>query len=182
MQRRNSDLTEITVLMAVYNPPLDLLGHAVDSIVGQTRGDFEFLIVDDGSDPAAATPDYLAARASRRHPHPPGSGAPSRTDCVAQPRARNGAGRLDRAPGRRRLERPRAAWNVNSGSWRAIPDLCYWPARTSGPISKPDEALWRTRLPLTSAGRAAAFAAREPVRARFGHDLAVACAGHRGIS
>jgi len=39
----------VTVLMAVYDPPLDMLRQAVDSILNQTFADFEFLIVDDGS-------------------------------------------------------------------------------------------------------------------------------------
>jgi len=39
----------VTILMAVYNPPLGMLNEAMDSILGQTFADFEFLIVDDGS-------------------------------------------------------------------------------------------------------------------------------------
>ena len=39
----------VTVLMAVYDPPLDMLKQAMESILRQTFGDFEFLIVDDGS-------------------------------------------------------------------------------------------------------------------------------------
>ena len=39
----------ITVLMAVYDPPPEMLEQAVDSILNQTFEDFEFLIVDDGS-------------------------------------------------------------------------------------------------------------------------------------
>jgi glycosyltransferase involved in cell wall biosynthesis len=39
----------VTVLMAVYDPSLEMLKQAVDSILGQTFADFEFLIVDDGS-------------------------------------------------------------------------------------------------------------------------------------
>ena len=40
----------VTVLMAVYNAPLGLLKEAIDSILGQTFRDVEFLIVDDGSE------------------------------------------------------------------------------------------------------------------------------------
>jgi len=39
----------VTVLMTVYDPPLPMLEQALDSILGQTFADFEFLIVDDGS-------------------------------------------------------------------------------------------------------------------------------------
>jgi len=52
----------ITVLMAVYDPPLEMLAQALDSIAGQTFTDFEFLIIDDGSrDPVIR--GFLARRA-----------------------------------------------------------------------------------------------------------------------
>lgn len=47
---------EISVIMGVYNQhDIEQLNQAVDSILGQTYGDFEFIIYDDGSDeePAA---------------------------------------------------------------------------------------------------------------------------------
>ena len=51
----------ITVLMAVYDPPLGMLDQALDSILNQTFTDFELLIVDDGSgDPG------VQSRLSRR--------------------------------------------------------------------------------------------------------------------
>ncbi|MEP7353730.1 MAG: glycosyltransferase [Acidobacteriota bacterium] len=40
----------VTVLMCVYNAPLRMLDEAVHSILDQTFTDFEFLIVDDGSE------------------------------------------------------------------------------------------------------------------------------------
>jgi hypothetical protein len=52
----------VTILMAVYNPPLDMLAQAMDSIEAQTYSAFEFLIVDDGS-PGESTRAYLAHRA-----------------------------------------------------------------------------------------------------------------------
>ncbi len=39
----------ISVVMPVYNTPTEYVKEAVDSILGQTFGDFEFIIIDDGS-------------------------------------------------------------------------------------------------------------------------------------
>lgn len=39
----------VTVLMPVYDPPLHMLLRAIESVVTQTIGEFEFLILDDGS-------------------------------------------------------------------------------------------------------------------------------------
>jgi glycosyltransferase involved in cell wall biosynthesis len=50
----------ITVLMAVWNPRLEELRKAADSILAQTLRDFEFLIVNDGSTEAGVG-RYLAA-------------------------------------------------------------------------------------------------------------------------
>lgn len=55
-------MVKLTVLMAVYNPPLDMLDVAIDSILGQSFRDFEFLIVDDGST-GEKTRAHLAMRA-----------------------------------------------------------------------------------------------------------------------
>lgn len=54
-------VVRVTVLMAVYNPPLWMLKQAVDSILQQTFVDFEFLIVDDGST-LAEVASYLEER------------------------------------------------------------------------------------------------------------------------
>jgi len=53
----------VTVLMAVYDPPLEMLEQAVESILTQTFGDFEFLIIDDGSRDALVR-GFLAQRAT----------------------------------------------------------------------------------------------------------------------
>lgn len=42
-------MVKISVVMPVYNPPLEMLERAVESILAQTFRDFEFLILDDGS-------------------------------------------------------------------------------------------------------------------------------------
>jgi glycosyltransferase involved in cell wall biosynthesis len=39
----------VTVVMPVYDTPVEMLERAIDSILGQTFAGFEFLIVDDGS-------------------------------------------------------------------------------------------------------------------------------------
>ena len=51
----------ISVLMAVYNAPKNYLDAAIVSILHQSYRDFEFIIVDDGSDVAASK--YLQSRA-----------------------------------------------------------------------------------------------------------------------
>lgn len=48
----------VSVLMAAYNA-MPYLPAAVDSVLGQTLADFEFVIVDDGS--TDGTPEYLAS-------------------------------------------------------------------------------------------------------------------------
>lgn len=58
----------ITVAMSVYNAA-PFLGPAIESILAQTLGDFEFLIVNDGSsDGSAEIVDSYAARDSRIRP------------------------------------------------------------------------------------------------------------------
>lgn len=56
----------ISVLMAVYNTPPHYLDLAVTSVLSQTLSDFEFIIIDDGSNSATqAQLKELAARDSR---------------------------------------------------------------------------------------------------------------------
>ena len=42
-------MVKISVVMPVYNTPIPFLKEAVESILNQTFGDFEFIIIDDGS-------------------------------------------------------------------------------------------------------------------------------------
>jgi glycosyltransferase involved in cell wall biosynthesis len=54
----------VSVVMAVYDPPLAMLDQAVESILTQTFRDFEFLILDDGS-PDQVTRFHLDMWSSR---------------------------------------------------------------------------------------------------------------------
>lgn len=42
-------MVAVSVVMSVYDPPLEMLDTAIESILAQTFTDFEFLILDDGS-------------------------------------------------------------------------------------------------------------------------------------
>lgn len=55
--RASKDVPKVSVIMSVYNGE-PFVRQAVESILGQTFTDFEFLVVDDGS--TDGTPDYLA--------------------------------------------------------------------------------------------------------------------------
>jgi hypothetical protein len=58
----NKPAPPVTVLMPVYNGA-DYLAESIDTILGQTLGDFEFLIIDDGS--KDGSPGILQAYAAR---------------------------------------------------------------------------------------------------------------------
>jgi hypothetical protein len=69
----------VTVLMSVYDPPLAMLHTAVGSVLRQTFGDFEFLILNDGSrnQEVRAQLDSWAAKDTRvRLFHEPHRGVP----------------------------------------------------------------------------------------------------------
>ena len=69
-----------TVLMTVYDPPVEMLRTAVTSVLNQTFTDFEFLILDDGSrdQSVLAELDSLAAADRRiRLFHEPHRGVPA---------------------------------------------------------------------------------------------------------
>ena len=57
-------MTLISVVMPVYNMPVSFLKEAVESILNQTFQDFEFIIIDDGSDGETAA--FLSALADPR--------------------------------------------------------------------------------------------------------------------
>lgn len=52
-------MVQISVVMPVFNTPVSILKEAVDSILQQSFRDFEFIIIDDGSEGETAT--YLKA-------------------------------------------------------------------------------------------------------------------------
>jgi glycosyltransferase involved in cell wall biosynthesis len=54
----------ISVVMPTYNTPTDILREAVESILHQTYGDFEFIIIDDGSTNNSV--DYLNSLKDKR--------------------------------------------------------------------------------------------------------------------
>ncbi len=55
-------MVKVTVLMGVNNAPIGMLDEAIDSVLGQTLTDFEFLIIDDGSEDQR-TLEHLRLRA-----------------------------------------------------------------------------------------------------------------------
>src|SRR5258708_686013 len=57
-------VNRVTVLMPVFETPLEMLRAAVESILAQTLGNFELLILDDGSK-SAPNRHYLERRAAR---------------------------------------------------------------------------------------------------------------------
>ncbi len=43
-------MPEISVVMSVYNEPLDWIRQSIDSILNQTFSNFEFIIINDNPD------------------------------------------------------------------------------------------------------------------------------------
>lgn len=55
---------KISIVMPVYNTPIQFLQEAVDSILGQSFEEYEFIIIDDGSD--GSVKDFLASLGDSR--------------------------------------------------------------------------------------------------------------------
>jgi glycosyltransferase involved in cell wall biosynthesis len=150
----------VTVLMPVYNAPLDMLEQAVDSILRQTYPDFELLIVDDGS-----TIDALHQQLrsyEQRDPRvrvawEPHTGlTPTLNRGLALARgefiARHDA---DDWSDRERFERQVTFLDVHPEI--AVCGSNAWTHQEKG------RALWQTRLPLASDAVRAAFPSGNPM-------------------
>jgi glycosyltransferase involved in cell wall biosynthesis len=149
----------VTVLMAVYNPPLDLLEEAIDSVLAQTYTDFEFLILDDGSTDATARAHLSRrARGDARiivawEPHRGLTPTLNRGLALASGEfiARQDA---DDWSAPERLERQVA--HLEAHPECALVGSNAWMHQQTG------RKLWRTRLPLTRAELLAAFPRGNP--------------------
>ncbi|MEO8097082.1 MAG: glycosyltransferase [Acidobacteriota bacterium] len=149
----------VTVLMAVYNSPLGMLDAAIDSILGQTFRDFEFLIVDDGSSDTDVR-DHLAWRSKKDarivvawEPHRGLTGSLNRGMALAQGAfiARQDA---DDWSAPHRLERQWTHLMLHPTD--ALCGSNVWTHQQNG------SSLWCTRLPQTHSAILAAFAASNP--------------------
>ena len=58
----------ISVLVPCHNTPLEYLEDAVASVMAQTYGNWELVLVDDGSSPSSGVPAYLARLSLLLHP------------------------------------------------------------------------------------------------------------------
>jgi len=173
------DRIKITVLMAVYESPLAMLRKAVDSVLAQTYGGFEFLILDDGSsDPALL--QYLERLKS------------------SDPRVR-----VAHEPHRGLTQSLNRGLELASGEWIARQDADDWsaPARLEKQLAlveshpavslcgsnvwthqQSGRPLWRTRLPLEHADILAAFPSGNPFvhgATLFSRCRALAMGGYR---
>ena len=153
------DSISLTVLMAVWNSPLDELEQAVASILKQTFSEFEFLIVDDGStDPGVRQYlETLAARDGRvrtvRLSHR------GLTACLNEG--------LRRARGVLVARQDADDWSAPERLTRQVQFFCEHPGAVlcgtdAWTHQQTGRKLWRTRLPRTSPEIAAAFTRGNP--------------------
>ena len=169
----------VTVLMAVYDPPVAMLRQAVESVLNQTYRDLEFLIVDDGSQDQGVR-DFLARQAAADgrirvawEPHRGLTSALNRGLALARTCwiARQDADDWSEPS---RLER-QVVW------FRAFPRTTVlgtsaWTHQQDG------QPLWRLRLPRTHAAILAAFPRGNPFvhgSAMFPRAAAEAAGGYR---
>ncbi len=169
----------LTVLMAVYNSPIEMLNQAIDSILTQTFREFDLLIVDDGSSKDALRA-YLEIRACEdarirvaREPHCGLTASLNRGIALTETEfiARHDA---DDWSSPERLKRQFAHMTVH-------PDiaLCGTNAWTHQHSGRP---LWPTRLPESRADLLAAFPSGNPFvhgATMFRREAAVSVGGYR---
>lgn len=144
----------LTVLMAVFDPPLDMLHSAVASVLGQTFGDFEFLILNDGSrdEGVRAQLDSWASRDERvRLFHETHRGVPGASNCG-----------LAKARGQFVARQDADDWSEPQRFARQVafledhPHVSLVGADTYSHAAD-GTALWRLRLPHTTAEISAAL-------------------------
>jgi glycosyltransferase involved in cell wall biosynthesis len=169
----------ISVVMPVYEPPREMLDRAIASILAQTFGDFEFLILDDGS-PREETRCHLTDWAS----------LDSRVRVFCEPhrgltRTLNRGLRVARGEFIARQDAD--DWSEPERFSRQIDFLWGHPeialAGTDAQLHRADgRALWRLTLPRTSEELAPAFIRGNPFvhgSTMFRRDLAVEIGGYR---
>jgi len=138
----------VTVLMSVYDPVPPMLDRAVESVLAQTFGDFELLILDDGSqdESVRARLDFWASRDRRvRLYHEPHRGVPATSNrgialAFGEYIARHDA---DDWSEPQRLDRQASFLDQH-------PEVTLASADTES-HSADGKPLWRLRLPHTSA-------------------------------
>jgi glycosyltransferase involved in cell wall biosynthesis len=149
----------VSVVMPVYDPPLEMLAAAIESILCQTFEDFEFLILDDGSQDQQ-TRFYLDLSATRdprvRVFHEPHRGVPATSNRgLAMARGAYIACQdSDDWSEPNRLARQAAFLDQHPEIALAGTDTCSH--------SSDGQALWRLRLPHTSAELALALGEGNP--------------------
>lgn len=170
---------QLTVLMAVYDPPLDMLRQAIDSILNQTWADFEFVIVDDGSRDQVIR-SFLVQRAK----------SDARIRIAWEPHRGLTASLnrgLELAGGKFIARQDADDWSAPSRleqqlAWfRARPEMAVlgtdvWTHQQDG------SPLWRLHLPETHAGILAALPLRNPFvhgSVMFSRAQAAAAGGYR---
>ena len=168
----------VTVLMAVWEAPLGELEQAMDSVLGQTFDEFEFLIIDDGS-----TNPILEAYLARR------AASDNRIRVVGEPHrglTRSLNRGLELARGALIARQDADDWSEPGRLARQVqrfrenPSLVLcgtdaWTHQQNG------LRLWRTRLPNTHASIVRALEQRNPFvhgTAMFSRDAAMAAGGY----
>lgn len=169
----------VTVLMSVFDPSPDMLDEAVESVLGQTFGDFELLILDDGGKDETVRErlDFWASRDRRvRLYHEPHRGVPATSNrgialALGDSIARHDA---DDWSEPERLER-QASYLARH------PDVTLVSTDTES-HSADGEPLWRLRLPHSSSDLARALWKGNPFvhgSTMFRRRAALAIGGYR---